>query len=54
MLEEKRRKLDKCDMEEFGRLQNIEKAIAILGYRWWPQTAKQEGDRVSKQLLCNV
>ena len=39
------RKLDVCDMEEFGRLESSEKAIAILGDRWWPQTAKQVGDR---------
>ena len=38
------RRLDACDMEEFGRLGNSEKAIAILGDRWWPQTAKQDGE----------
>ena len=42
------RKLDVCDMEEFGRLDSGEKTIAILGDRWWPQTAKQNGDRISK------
>ena len=46
------RKLDVCDMEEFGRLESSEKNIAILGDRWWPQTAKQDGDRIIiKQLL---
>ena len=34
------RKLDGCDMEEFGRLESSEKTIAILGGRWLPQTAK--------------
>ena len=34
------RKLDECDMEEFGRLESSEKTIAILGDIWWPQTAK--------------
>ena len=48
------RKLDVCDMEEFGRLESSEKTIAILGDRWWPQTAKQDGDRTSKQFLCNI
>ena len=48
------RKLDVCDMEEFGRLESIENTIAILGYRWWPQTAKQDGDRISKQFLCSI
>ena len=27
------------------------KAIAILGDRWWPHTAKQQGDKISKSLL---
>ena len=53
MLEETR-KLDVCDMEEFGRLESSEKTIAILGDRWWPQTAKQDGDGISKQFLCNI
>ena len=48
------RKVDVCDIEEFGRLESREKTIAILGDRWWPQTAKQEGDRISKQFLCNI
>ena len=30
-------------MEELGRLESSEKTIAILGNRWWPQTAKQDG-----------
>ena len=46
------RKLDVCDMEKFGRLESSEKTIAILGDKWWPQTAKQDGDRISKQFLC--
>ena len=41
-------------MEEFGRLQSSEKTVAILGDRWWPQTAKQDGDRISKQFLCHT
>ena len=45
-LEEEMRKLDVCDMEEFGRLKSGEKTVAILGDRWWPQTAKQDGDRI--------
>ena len=28
------RKLDVCDMEEFGSLESSEKTIAILGDRW--------------------
>ena len=41
-------------MEEFGRLESSEKTIVILGDKWWPQTAKQGGDRIRKQFLCNV
>ena len=54
MLDEEMRKLDGCDMEEFGRLESSEKTNAILGNRWCPQTAKQEGDKISKQYLCNI
>ena len=53
-LEEEMRKLDVCDMEEFGRLESSEKTVATLGDKWWPQTAKQDGDRISKQFLCNT
>ena len=41
-------------MEKFGTLDSSEKTIAILGDRWWPQTAKQEGDKISKKFLCYV
>ena len=53
-LEEETRKLDVCDMEEFGRLKRSEKTIAILGDRWWPQTAKQDGDRINNQFPCSI
>ena len=39
-VEEGVRKLDVCNMEELGRLESSEKTIAILGDRWWLQTAK--------------
>ena len=48
------RKLDVCDMEEFGRLESSEKTIAILGDGWWPQTAEHYGNRISKQFLCGI
>ena len=48
------RKLDVCDMEEVGRLESSEEMIAILGDGWWPQTSKQDGDRISKQFLCST
>ena len=55
-LEKETRKLYVCDMEEleFGRLESSEKTIVILGDRYWPQTAKQNEDRISKQFLCNI
>ena len=48
------RKIDVCDMEKFDTLDSSEKTIAILGDRWWPQTAKQKGDKISKQFICNI
>ena len=51
-LEEEIRKLDVCDMKVFGRLGSSQKTIAIPGDRWLPQTAKQDGDRISKHFLC--
>ena len=55
------RKINECDMIKFrfGTLDS-EKTIAIVGDRWWPQTArwpqtaKQEGDKISRRCLCNV
>ena len=54
VLEGEMRRYDGCDMEEFGRLKSGEKTIAILGDRRWPQTAKQDGARISKQFLCSI
>ena len=36
------------------RLESSEKTIAILGDRWWSQTAKPEGNRMGKQVLCHI
>ena len=47
-------KTDECDTEKFGTLDSSEKTIASLGDRWWPQTAKQEGDTISKKFLCSI
>ena len=47
--------IDECDMEEFGTLDSSEKTIAmILGDRWWPQAAIQEGDKISKKSPCSM
>ena len=48
------RKFDVCDIGEFGRLESSEKTIAVLGDRWWPQTAKQDGYRISNQFLRSM
>ena len=48
------RKIDQCHMEKFGTPDSSEKTIAILGGRWWPQKAKQEGDKMSKTKLCDT
>ena len=53
-LEEELRKLYLCDMEEFRRLESSEKTIAILGDRWWPQTATEDEDGISKLFLCHI
>ena len=51
---EKIRKTDECNIEKFGTIDSSKKTIAILGDRWWAQTAKQEGDKISKKFLCNI
>ena len=51
---EKMRKIDEGGMEKFGTLDSSEKTTAILGDRWWPQKAKQEGDKISKKFTCNM
>ena len=48
------RKLDVCDTEAFSRLDSSKKTIGILGDGWWPQTVKQDGDRIRKQFLCSI
>ena len=47
------RKLDVC-WKNLVDYESSEKTIAILGDRWCPQTAKQDGDKISKQFLCNI
>ena len=37
-------------MEQCGTPYSSEKTIAILGARWWAQTAKQEGDKISNKV----
>ena len=48
------RKIDECGMDKFGTVDSSEKTIAILGDRWWPQRAKQEGVETNKKFLCDI
>ena len=41
-------------MTSFDALYSREKTIAILGDGWWPQTAKQDGDKICRRFLCSV
>ena len=54
MLEGEMRDLDKSGMTSFDALDSRENAIAILGDRWWPKTAKQDGDKICRRFLCSV
>ena len=55
VLGEKMRKIfiDEHDIVKFGTLVRSEKTVANLANRWWPQAAKQEGDKTihSKRFL---
>ena len=48
------RDLDKNGIESFDALDSREKTIATLGNRWWPQTAKQDGDKICRRFLYSV
>ena len=48
------RETNECNLEEFDTLDSSEKTIAILGDRWWPQAAKQEGDKIDVKFLCSI
>ena len=41
-------------MEEFGRLDSGEKTNALLGDKWWPQGAKEEGAKISETFTCTI
>ena len=47
---EEMKKVDQCHTEKICTLGNSETTIAIPGDRWWPQKAKQEGHKVSKNV----
>ena len=52
---EEMREINECDTEKFGTLYSSDNMIVILGDRWWPQTARQEGqDKISKCFLRNL
>ena len=47
-------KIDECNTERCSTLDDSEKTFAILGDRWWPQTAKQEGGEANSFLKRNT
>ena len=51
---EEMREVNEGGIKSFDALDSREKTIAILGDRWWPQTAKQDGDNKCKRFLCNI
>ena len=53
-LEGEKRDLNKSGMESFNAFDSRKKTIATLADRWWPQTAKQDGDKICRRFLCSV
>ena len=50
VLEGEVRDLDRrSGMKSFDALDSREKTIVILGDKWWPQTAKQDGDKICRR-----
>ena len=55
MLDEEIREVKEGGIKSFDALDSREKTIAILGVWWWPQTAKQDADKIiCKRFLYNV
>ena len=54
MLEEEMREVKEGGIKSFDVLDSREKTVAILADRWWPQTAKQDVDKICKRFLCNI
>ena len=54
VLKEEVREIEECDMEEIGTLliDSSEKTIAILGDRWWPHVANQDGGGYLAKQFC--
>ncbi|CAN0093298.1 unnamed protein product [Sphacelaria rigidula] len=54
VLDGEMRDVNKGGVESFDTLDTKEKTMAILGDGWWPETAKQDGDKICEKFLCNV
>ena len=54
VLEGEMRDSNKRGMGSFDVFDRREKPIAILGDSWWPQTAKQDGDKICRRISCSV
>ena len=54
VLEGEVRDVNEGGMESFDSSDSREKAIAILGDRWWSKQTKQDRDKICRRLLCEV
>ena len=54
VLEGEMRDLNKSGMKSFDTLDSREKTIAVLGDRSWPQTAKQDRNKICRRFLCSL
>ena len=49
------RKIDECNMEKLGTVNNSEKTIAVLSVgdvnRWWPRAAKREICKIKQKVF---
>ncbi|CAB1096278.1 unnamed protein product [Ectocarpus sp. CCAP 1310/34] len=43
-----------CDMDKFGKLDNSEQTIVVIGDRWWAQETVEDGDKMCKKFLCSL
>ncbi|CAB1101631.1 unnamed protein product [Ectocarpus sp. CCAP 1310/34] len=41
-------------MDKFGKLDNREKTIAVIGDRWWANEAVENGDKMCNKFLCSL
>ena len=54
VLEGEMRNVNEGSLKPFDALDSREKTIAMLGDRWWPQTAKQNENKIRRRFLCGM